>query len=205
MTRAPALKQENAWPSALVFDPAAAPASEIDSIFTANGPAPSVLLLAGRDARRGGWSAQAAIALADRCAKRGRCILIDLVIEGGELHDMLGADNTEGIADVFLFGASLRHVLQKPHGHHFEFVAAGAPSDTASVLEHARWARLLGEQERDGVTLLLYAAANAPGLEVLGRRIRTAVALAADQELASISSRVAEPVKKAVIAPPATA
>jgi hypothetical protein len=158
--------------------------------------------VASADARRGSWAAQAAIALADRAAARGRCILIDLVIEGGELHEPLKADNTEGIADVFLFGASLRHVVQHPRDHSFEFAAVGAPSDTATVLEHSRWVRLLGEQEREGVTLLLYVASDAPGLEVFSRRVRAAIAIANEEELPALSARIAQPTRLAVIAPP---
>jgi hypothetical protein len=158
--------------------------------------------VASADARRGNWAAQAASALADRCAARGRCILIDLVIEGGELHEPLKAENTEGIADVFLFGASLRHVVQRPRDHAFEFAAAGAPSDTATVLEHSRWGRLLGEQERDGVTLLLYVASDAFGLEVFSRRVRAVIALANEEELPALSARITQPTRLAVIAPP---
>ena len=185
-----------------MFDPAAAQASEIAAVSTHGAPAAAILLLAGPAARRDGWSAQAAIALADRYAARGRCILIDLVIEGGELHELLGADNTEGIADVFLFGASLRHVVQKPQGHGFEFAAAGAPGDTATVLEHSRWGRLLGEQEREGVTLLLYVAADSKGLEQMSRRVRNAIALARAEDLSNVGARIAEPIRIGLVTPP---
>ncbi|HSL71677.1 MAG TPA: hypothetical protein VK864_15630, partial [Longimicrobiales bacterium] len=134
---------EIAWPSAVVFDPAAARVPpDIDKLFPMQERIAVVLLLAGAHAREQGWSAQAAIRLADHCGATGRCVLIDLAFDDGELHDPLAAENVEGIADVFLYGASVRHVEQRPARRAFEFLSVGdAAGEAETVIGHSRWPR----------------------------------------------------------------
>ncbi|MGH7472140.1 MAG: hypothetical protein ACRENP_29675, partial [Longimicrobiales bacterium] len=138
--------QQSAWPSALSWDPAAAARlGELHGVLARLGAASSVLLVAGREARAAGWAAEAAIALTDRAAAARSCALLDLTMNGGELHERLHAESLEGVADIFLYGASLGHVAIRPDGHRFEFAPAGLPADSEMVLTHRRWHRLLTE------------------------------------------------------------
>lgn len=171
-------------PAAEPFDPRGGllpPA--VGQILGAEAPR-AILLVAGAGARRSGWAAQTALALAQALGEGGRPLLLaDLSLATQELGELLGARDPQGVADVFLFGASLRHVALSPAGRSFQFLPAGprAP-DPAEVLMHPRWERLLAEYGRRGTTLLAYVPADAAGLEVLAKRFGHAVVLAGNGE-----------------------
>ena len=96
---------------------------------------PVVLLAVGPLAQRGGWAAQSAIAIAERLAGTGqRVVLADLSLDNPELHERVGTENTEGLTDVFLFGASVEHVTRMLPAHSFELVpAAPFTPDTEEI------------------------------------------------------------------------
>src|SRR5690606_32598056 len=88
-------------PPATVFDPAEGSVSAPDLAPTDT----VVLLLAAADDPA--WAADAAIALGTAWAASGRrVVLADLHLESPSLHERLGAENLEGVVDVFLYGAS---------------------------------------------------------------------------------------------------
>jgi hypothetical protein len=166
-------------------------------------PISSLLLVAGSSAWQDQWGVRTAIAVADRLSAGRQCILCDLAVDGGELHGALNCENFEGVADIFLYGASLKHVIQKPAGHRFEFVPAGLGGDSLRVLTDTRWRRLLSEVEAAKTLLLAYVPANAAGIELLSERIPRAIALCQPDELNSISSRLSPEAQiLASIAPP---
>jgi hypothetical protein len=179
---------------------------ELHGILAGLGSAQSVLLVAGRSARGTGWAATAAIALADRAAAARSCVLLDLTFDGGELHAPLNTESLEGVADIFLYGASLKHVVQRPAGHRFEFAPAGLPADYEMVLTHRRWHRLLGEFQSSAILMLAYVPADAAGLPELARRIGRVIVLGDGHDVDAIAERLAADVEcLAVLSPPESA
>ena len=167
-----------------------ADAPELQRIF--GGPDASLaglLLLAGPDARRDGWAARTAVALAEAWSRSAApAVLADACFESPELHGVIAEPNGEGIADVFLFGASLRRVRRVVAGRPFEFIPAGLyVPDPASVLEHGAWSRLLEDTLAAGRRLVVYAPAAAAGISALAARMPSTVLLLAsprDQDIA---------------------
>jgi hypothetical protein len=105
----------------------------------------SLLLHAGPAAVHSGWAAGAAVSLAQALAAAGRRLVLgDLSLEEPVLHELLGGGNQEGMADIFLYGASLRRVSRPAGDGSYYFVPAGpyAP-DPAEVMRHPRWEPVL--------------------------------------------------------------
>src|SRR5688572_17348918 len=147
------------WPDAIPFDPSSGPASpEFQELLRSLASTPVLLLAVGPLAQRGGWSAQSAIALADSIAAGGeRVVMADLSLDRPELHERVGTDNTEGLTDVFLFGASLEHVTKMLPANSFELVPAAAfTPDTEEILTHRRWSVVFEEFAATKTRLLLY-------------------------------------------------
>ncbi len=121
--------------------------------------------------------ARIGIGLAEARARAGAVtILADGGVADPGLHETLGTGNLEGLADVFLFGASLGHVRVRPDTYHFDFVPTGAfVPDPAAVLASERWDGIAGELRHEHATLLLYVPVGTPGLPPLSRRIGRAL------------------------------
>jgi hypothetical protein len=161
-----------------------------------------VLVVASETAWHDGWSVRTTIALADHLAKTHKCLLLDLAVEGGELHPSVDVENVEGVADIFLYGASLKHVIVKPPKRRFTFAPAGIGGEPMVVLTDTRWVRLLSEQKSAGVLVLAYVPSHSDGLEILSDRIPNILALARTEELNAIADRLSpDAVCLAVIAP----
>lgn len=156
------------------------------------GPVPvsALLVVASETAWHDGWSVRALIALADHLAQSRHCLVLDLALEGGELHPSVEVENLEGVADIFLYGASLKHVVQRPANHRFEFAPAGLGGEPKRVLTDTRWRRLLNEQQAAGVLLIGYVPVHSEGIEILSDRIPNVIALARPEELSSIDERL---------------
>jgi len=120
------------------------------------------------------------VARAWAAASPRRVLLADLSLERPVLHDALGVRNQEGMADVFLFGASMARV-RRPMGEGFDFVSVGPyVPDSTGVLEHRGWARLLEECAGEDTVVLAYVPVELEGAATLIRRLGTAVVLAGD-------------------------
>jgi hypothetical protein len=158
---------------ALPFDPERdGVPSGLESVVTRQEPA-ALLLVRGPD---DDWSERAAIALADLIARQRRVILADLHFENPRLHERLGSENAEGVADVVLFGASPDHVASRVDGHGFEFLPPGAfVPDPAEVLASGEWPGLVRRIGASGGTLIAYAPVHAAA--ALARAFDAAVAL----------------------------
>ncbi len=139
---------------------------------------PAVLLLVGAEAEREGWPAREAVRIAESLAHAGeRVMLCDLSVEEPLLHQHLEMANSEGVADVVLFGASLRHVARRTGEAGFNFIPAGPPvAGAEEILEHPRWSRLIEAAAEARTKLLLYVPAASPGLATLAERVGIAVA-----------------------------
>jgi cell division septation protein DedD len=168
-----------------------------------------VLLLAvGPQAQRGGWSAQAAIAIAEALAEAGsRIILADLSLDDPELHDLVGLDNNEGLTDVFLFGASLEHVTRMLPAHSFELIPAAAfTPDAEEILTHRRWSILFEEYAASNVKLLLYMPIAIDGASAFSDRVGHTIVLAEPQELDDVRAALSVDAEiMAVLKPPSAA
>jgi hypothetical protein len=149
-----------------------------------------ILLIVSADT--GDGAVRTAIALADARAARGlHTVLADAAVSGPRVHTILGMDNLEGLADVFLFGASLSRVATRPVGHDFDFIPAGAyVPDPAGVMDSSRWTRLGSELEADGSLLMIFVPSGTPGLGALSRRIQRAVLVGAVREQERIAGRL---------------
>lgn len=134
-----------------------------------------ILLLVAPDA--GDPSVRTAIQLAEaRAREGGSTILADASVAEPRLHELLDVENLEGLADVFLFGASLERVRTRPDTWSFDFVPMGAyVPDPSAVLESSRWASISATLREDGERLFLFVPAGSPGLGILSRRVGEAV------------------------------
>lgn len=131
-------------------------------------------------AQRGGWAAQAAILIADSLAAGGeRVVLADLSLDRPELHDIVGADNTEGLTDVFLFGASLEHVTKMLPANSFELIPAAAFTPAVEeILTHRRWSLVFEELAASKSRLLLYLPITVEGTGAFSDRVGHTLVLA---------------------------
>jgi hypothetical protein len=138
-------------------------------------PAHSILLLVAADAS--GPIVGEAVRIARARARAGhRTILADGGVTDPSVHRTVGVENLEGLADAFLFGASLQRVETIPPGAEFSFVPAGAYApDPARVLDSPRWDRIAREVAEAGSLILLFIPAPTPGLGALSRRVRRAI------------------------------
>ncbi len=161
-------------PAATAFEPGsdALPAALEPAILESESP---ILLLVAPDT--GDAVTRAAIGLAEARAKTGAStILADASAREPRLHKLLDVDNLEGLADVFLFGASLDHVRVRPPTRAFDFVPIGAfVPDPSAVLDSSRWDRIARSVEAESAKLLVFVPADSPGLGILSARVGEAV------------------------------
>lgn len=184
------------WPDAVPFDPSADTASAaLEALLDNPGVAgPVVLLAVGSLARRSGWAAETAIALAEVCAARGEnVILADLSLDDPELHTRLGVENEEGLSDVFLFGASLPHITQTAPGRTFRLIPASPfTPDAREILAHERWGSVFEEFAVSQSKLLVYLPADVDGAEMFSDRVGHTVVLADGAELDRVHAVLSE-------------
>lgn len=174
------------------FDPdAGAHPPALESLFARPAATvPAVLIVAGAAARRDGWAARAAIAVAEAWAERRSAITVaDLSTEPAELAAELDAAEAEGLADIFEFGVSLGRAAREVPDRHFRFLSAGLyVPDLAALLEHPRWERVISQHAEEQATLLVYVPSNAPGLETLARRVGRVLVLTGANEADRIAA-----------------
>lgn len=163
-----------ARPAATPFQPGsgALPSALEPALLDSDSP---ILLLVAADS--GDPAIRTVIGLAEARGRLGhRTILADASTREPRLHEALDADNLEGLADVFLFGASLDRVRSQAAGRAFDFIPVGAyVPDPQAVLESPQWERVAGSLRTDDEKLLLFVPADSPGLGILSRRIGEAV------------------------------
>jgi hypothetical protein len=138
-------------------------------------PDEPILLLVAADA--GLPAANVAVHLAEARAEGGLpTLLADGDVRQPRMHEYLGVENLEGLADLFLFGASLSRVSTRPPDRSFDFIPTGPyVPDPAGVLDSPRWPRLAADLRGSDCLLMLYVPAGTPGLGALSRRARRAV------------------------------
>lgn len=171
-------------PRATPFDPESGALPE--SLRAHGYPGPGVLLLNAAGDEQ--WAATAAIALAAAWAGAGRrVVLADLHLEDPLLHDRLGEENTDGVVDIFLYGASLSRSARPLRAHDFFLLPAGTyTADPAQVFEHPRWRKLVAGFEEAEATILLFVPAGSPGLDRLAEWAPNVVVLG-EREVSDLS------------------
>jgi cell division septation protein DedD len=153
-------------------------------------PDQPILLLVATEADAA--SGRAAIELAAGRAGQGQpTILADGGVTTPTLHELLGTENLEGLADLFLFGASLPHVTTRPEGQGFDFIPAGAyVPDPSRILDNPRWGRLAAEMETSGSLLMVYVPAGTGGLRSLSQRVPRAIVIGAERDAGRVAGRL---------------
>jgi hypothetical protein len=176
---------ETHWNPGSAATPAANPvaylpgSSELpDRLVPDGGYAGAVVLLLDGSTDRD-WASAAAIEIAAAWADAGRrVVLSDLHLEEPLLHDRLAEENADGIVDIFLYGASVARSARPPAGQPFYLIPAGTytarPED---VYRHPRWTKLAAGFKDANATLLLFAPADAPGVDALSQHTTAAVVL----------------------------
>lgn len=155
---------------------------------------PTVLLAVGPQAQRTGQSAKEAIELCQAFADRGETVVLaDLSLQNPELHKVLGIDNEEGLSDVFLFGASLQHVMRGAPSYAFKLIPASQfTPDSREILEHSWWGHVFEELAQEQTKLVVYLPVNEDGAESLSDRIGTTIILATDNDEFLVKSKLGE-------------
>lgn len=140
-------------PPATIYDPA----DDESTPFGAEPTGTVVLLLASATDRE--WAARTAVQLSTEWSRNGRrIVLADLHLEDPLLHDAVGAENLEGIVDVFLYGASIARSARPVRGRGFYLIPAGTyTSDVGALYRHPRWPKLVAGFRDAGASLVLFA------------------------------------------------
>ena len=183
------MQRAEGWPDAVSLDVSSGIASPVlDDLVRSTASIPVLLLAVGPLAQRGGWAADACINIAEAFASRGqRVVVVDLSLDRPELHERLGTDNTEGLTDVFLFGASLEHVTKMLPAHSFELIpAAPFTPDTEEILTHRRWSVVFEELAAGKARLLLYLPTTVEGTGALSDRVGHTIVLADRWEASAV-------------------
>jgi cell division septation protein DedD len=201
------MQKAEGWPDAVSLDMSSGVASPVlDDLVRSLASTPVLLLAVGPLAQRGGWAAQACITIAEALATTGRVVVADLSLDRPELHDLLGTDNTEGLTDVFLFGASLEHVTGMLPAHSFELIPAAAfTPDTEEILTHRRWGVVFEELAAAKTKLLLYLPITTEGTGAFSDRVGHTVVLADRWEAETVRNALSADAEiMGFVAPPET-
>lgn len=143
-----------------------------------------IALLATSEARREGWAASAAAAIASRWADDGgRVVLGDLDLLEPALHRVLGVPNGEGLTDGFLYGASIARIARRAPGGPYFFASAGtAVAEPEEVLSHPRWATLASGFAEAHANFVVFLPAEVPGARKVLERASHVVLMAGRRE-----------------------
>ena len=173
----------------------------LDGVLT--DPEIPILLLVAPDATE--QALQRAVTLADLRGGEGlSTVLADAAVASPRLHEVVDVPNVEGLADLFLFGASFEHVRRRPSGRHFDFVPTGAyVPEPESVLDSSRWDRIAADLRGAGTMLMLFTTAGTPGIGSLSRRIGRAVVLDDGSGLERLTTRLDETCEVLAVVQPA--
>lgn len=150
-------------------------------------------------------AARTAIAVSAEWAAEGRrVVLADLHVESPLLvPDDTAEGMTEGIVDIFLYGASLSRIARPMRDGQFYLIPAGtyAP-DPAEIFRNPRWKKLVAGFRDAGATLLLFVSGDSPDLGELAAWSSEAILLGAgDAETPARLERNGIRVVAAVAAP----
>lgn len=150
------------------FDP---PADPVPAELSTPGDTPILTLLRGRETDVD-WAGRAALAIG-RCwgTEGGSVLVVDACFENPILDQLTGAGPSEGLADLLLYGSSIRRVARPASEGDYLVVGTGTPVvDTESLFTHEGWGPLIDAFRDAGAALLILAPEEGEGVsELLGR------------------------------------
>ena len=162
-----------------------------------------IAVVASENAVAGGWAGSAALDLARTWSRGGEKVVVaDGALHYPTLHTLAHIENTEGLSDAALFGASVRRVARAVDGGSFFLITAGtAVADANSVPGSPRWGRLLEGFQEAGVKLLLFVRDGDSGCAAFLGSASDIVVLADRGERAPAAVRDLEGLVRAVAGP----
>ena len=162
-----------------------------------------IAVVASEKAVASGWAGSAALDLARRWSRGGEKVVVaDGALHYPTLHTLVQIENTEGLSDAALFGASVRRVARSVDGESFFLITAGtAVADANTVPGSPRWGRLLEGFQEAGVKLLLFVRDGDSGCAAFLGSASDIVVLADRGERAPAAVRDLEGLVRAVAGP----
>ena len=151
-----------------------------------------IALLAEEGPRSHGWSARLAVELAARWARADvKVLLADGDFSGASLHELLGEENDEGMADIILYGASRERVAREVGESGHLFVPSGTVvADPESTYADPRWSTVLSETRSSNTVFLLYLPAESSGVSGLVAEANRVIRLASGPPTADLDPDV---------------
>jgi hypothetical protein len=162
-----------------------------------------VAVVASEKAVASGWAGAAALDLARAWSRGGeKVVLADGALHYPTLHTLTEVENSEGLSDAALFGASVGHVARPVDGGAFFLITAGtAVADANTVPGSPRWGRLLDGFREAGVKLLLFVRDGDSGCAAFLKSVSDIVVLADHGERAPAAIRDLEAMVRVVAGP----
>jgi hypothetical protein len=191
-------ESDDGLPPATVYDPE----QDGQTPFGAEPTGTVVLLLVGEVEPR--WAAETAVELSTTWAGNGRrIVLADLFLENPVLHEAAGAENLEGVVDVFLYGASISRSARPVKGRGFYLIPAGtyAP-DAEAIYRHPRWPKLVAGFRDAHASLVLFVPAEGADLGGIAEWVSQVVLLGTPRDPAVLDA-VADAEVRGRLEPPA--
>ena len=162
-----------------------------------------IAVVASEKAVAAGWAGTAVLELARAWSRAGdKVVVADGALHYPTLHSLAQIENTEGLSDAALFGASVRRVARPVDEGSFFLITAGtAVADANKVPGSPRWGRLLEGFQEAGVKLLLFVRDGDSGCAAFLGSASDIVVLADRGERAPAAVRDLEGLVRAVAGP----
>lgn len=197
--------QSQRRPTPLSYDPSRGEAP------VARGAGTVVLLLVGESDRR--WAAEAALGLCSTWARGGRrVVLADLDLDAPIVHEVAGVDDSQGIVDIFLYGASVGSSARAVPGEGFYLIPVGTyEPDATAIYHHPRWPKLVAGFRDANATLVLFAPVSTADVPAIAEWVDELIVLGAAGDVPGLDILAAKGVEAEAIlvqpgaVPPASA
>lgn len=162
-----------------------------------------VAVVASEKAVSSGWAGPAVLEIARAWSRAGdKVVLADGALHYPTLHTLTEVENTEGLSDAALFGASVGRVARAVDGGTFFLITAGtAVADANTVPGSPRWGRLLDGFREAGVKLILFVRDGDSGCASFLGSASDIVVLSDRGERAPSAIRDLEPIVRVVAGP----
>ncbi|MGD8319133.1 MAG: SPOR domain-containing protein [Gemmatimonadota bacterium] len=191
-------------PAWSAFDPDVPPG--LPEAGTASGRI--VAIVASDGAIEEGWAGSVAVRMATSWTASGhRLVLADAGFAAPTVHAAAGIADGEGLADLLLWGSSVRRVAQRSEAFGIFVIPAGtAVSSGDEALRTSRWTALCAGFRDAGVTFAVLVPAAEPGLEPVLEQASDVVVLGGEDEAGAewigelgdrVLARVGRPVERA--------
>jgi hypothetical protein len=173
------------------------------SIPDGGGTGRVVAVVASEKAVASGWAGSATLDLARKWSRGGEKVIVaDGALHYPTLHILAEIENTEGLSDAALFGASVRRVARPVENGAFFLITAGtAVANANTVPGSPRWGTLLDGFKEAGVKLLLFVRDGDSGCVAFLGSASDIIVLADRGEKSPAAIRNLEPLVRVVAGP----